>query len=130
MDDSDFIFWVLVMLLSVIGPHMLFLLPIRQLNICSTYTPEQAERGPDQHQHRRHHRHPQILGAARFPKIHLAVRRARRRRIRIGFPSGVRGTPGVGYDGHCAPSDGASATHTAITQTALNHRVIQDPPAV
>src|SRR6185503_16825263 len=49
---------------------------------------------------------------------------------RFGLPSGVRGTPGVGYDGHCAPSDGASATHTAITHTALNHRVIQDPPAV
>jgi hypothetical protein len=49
---------------------------------------------------------------------------------RIGFPSAVRGIPGVGYDGHCAPSDGASATHTAMTHTALNRRVIQDPPAV
>src|SRR6185503_18577168 len=44
---------------------------------------------------------------------------------RTGFPSAVRGIPGVGYDGHCAPSDGASATLTAITHTALNHRVIQ-----
>ena len=49
---------------------------------------------------------------------------------RIGLPSGVRGTPGVGYDGHCAPSDGASATHIAITPTALIHRVIHEPPAV
>src|SRR5262245_39109827 len=49
---------------------------------------------------------------------------------RLGFPSTVRGMPGVGYDGHCASSDGASATHPATTHTALNHRVIHCPPAV
>ena len=35
---------------------------------------------------------------------------------RFGFPSAVRGTPGVGYDGHCAPIEGASvAIRSAIT---------------
>jgi hypothetical protein len=49
--------------------------------------------------------------------------------VRFGFPSGVRGTPGVGYDDHCATTGDAAATHTAIT-TALIHRVIRKPPVM
>src|SRR5436190_12251293 len=38
---------------------------------------------------------------------------------RTGLPSGVRGTPGVGYDGHCAPTAGDSATTRVITPAIL-----------
>ena len=47
---------------------------------------------------------------------------------RTGLPS-FRGTSGVGYDGHWAPSDGATATQIASTPTAVIHRVIHEPPA-
>jgi hypothetical protein len=39
---------------------------------------------------------------------------------RIGLPSAIRGTPGVGYDGHCAPSEGDTATAIAITPAILS----------
>src|SRR5678816_1397487 len=38
---------------------------------------------------------------------------------RFGLPSAIRGTPGVGYDGHCAPSEGDTATAIAITPAIL-----------
>jgi len=37
------------------------------------------------------------------------------------LPSGVLGTPGVGYGGHCAESDDEMAATIAIDPTALNN---------
>src|SRR5262245_28167797 len=48
---------------------------------------------------------------------------------RTGLPSDVRGIPGVGYAGHWAPSDGDTATATAITPMILNpHVITYNPP--
>ena len=38
---------------------------------------------------------------------------------RIGLPSAVRGTPGVGYDGHCALNEADMAARTAITPAVI-----------
>jgi hypothetical protein len=37
----------------------------------------------------------------------------------MGLPSGVRGTPGVGYDGHCAYKEDDTATQMAIAPASL-----------
>src|ERR1051325_12252317 len=47
--------------------------------------------------------------------------------VRFGFPSAVRGTPGVGYGGHCAKTDEPDATQTAIAIALIDH-FIHNPP--
>jgi hypothetical protein len=42
---------------------------------------------------------------------------------RIGWPSAVRGTPGVAYDGHCAPSVDVTAMRMAHTPAIHSFRV-------
>src|SRR5262245_11351664 len=42
---------------------------------------------------------------------------------RTGLPSAVRGTPGVGYDAHCAPNVDDTATAMATAALSLSPRV-------
>ena len=42
---------------------------------------------------------------------------------RFGFPSAARGTLGVGYEGHCAPSDAERLAKTETAATTNRHRV-------
>src|SRR5215510_7741011 len=46
---------------------------------------------------------------------------------RIGLPSDVRGTPGVGYDGHWAPSETDKETAIA-SAAAIRDTVVIEPP--
>src|SRR4249919_1689928 len=49
---------------------------------------------------------------------------------RFGFPSAVRGTPAVGYDGHCAPIEGTTvAVRNATTLALPRPDLIRQPPA-
>ena len=43
---------------------------------------------------------------------------------RIGLPSAARGTPGVGYDGHCATSVGDMATKAASTPAMVSLQTV------
>jgi len=48
---------------------------------------------------------------------------------RIGLPSAVRGTPGVGYDGHCAPiPDDMTITAANTTATLAPQLLTPDLP--
>ena len=49
---------------------------------------------------------------------------------RFGVPSALRGTPGVGYEGHCAPIEGASvAISSAVTPAVKSRHLICHSPA-
>src|SRR5260221_85543 len=48
--------------------------------------------------------------------------------VKSDLPSGVLGTPAVGYGGHCAHTEGAMAATIATTPTAWNNAFISEPP--